>query len=112
MARLTPAARAVLSRVPAVDLERVRIVVVPFLTPGVAAMTLGRVVLVRRGQERNLGLLAHELVHVGQWRELGTARFLHHYLADYLRGRRAGLSHWAAYRAIALEVDARTRSGH
>lgn len=87
-------------------------IVVPVLTPGVAAMTIGRVVLVRRGHEHDLGLLAHELVHVQQWRELGVIRFLRQYLADYLRGRRAGLSHWDAYGAIRLEVDARTRSGH
>lgn len=111
VARLTPAARAALTLVPAVDRDRVRVVVVPVLTPGVAAMTLGRFVLVRRGQERNLGLLAHELVHVQQWRELGVARFLRRYLVDYLHGRRVGMSHGAAYRAIGLEAEARARSG-
>ena len=39
------------------------------LTPGVAAMTLGRWILVRRGHEPTSGCIAHELVHVEQWRD-------------------------------------------
>ena len=112
MARLTPAAQARFVHVRAIDRARARVIVVPVLTPGVAAMTLGRFVFVRRSHERDLGLLAHELVHVEQWRELGVVRFLRVYLADYLRGRRAGMTHWVAYRAISLEADARTRAGH
>ena len=52
-------------------------------------------------------LIVHELVHVGQWSRLGFFRFLGSYLAGYLRGRLAGLSHMAAYRAIPLELEAR-----
>jgi hypothetical protein len=37
--------------------------------------------------------------------------FLREYLGAYLRARRAGLAHWAAYRAIPLEAEARLRSG-
>ena len=51
-------------------------------------------------------LLAHEGVHVEQWRRLGPVRFLVAYITDYLRGRLAGLPHDAAYRAIALEQEA------
>jgi len=89
------------------DLERTRVVVVPFLTPGVSGMTLGRYVLLRRDRTADVGLLAHELVHVQQWREMGALRFLGRYLGDYLRGRLRGLGHWDAYRAISLEADAR-----
>jgi Domain of unknown function (DUF4157) len=51
-------------------------------------------------------LLAHELVHVRQYRRLGTAAFLGHYVGEYLRGRLAGASHAEAYRAISFEREA------
>ena len=110
-ARLSPEARIRFAHVDAVDTARVRVVVVPALTPGIVAMTLGRWILVRRGHESDVGLLAHELVHVEQWRTHGAIRFLRAYLGDYVRGRRAGLRHWPAYRAIAFESEARLRSG-
>lgn len=109
---LTKDAQARYAHVDAVDAGRARIVVVPWLQPGVAAMTLGRFVLVRRGHEQRADLIAHELVHVAQWRELGIVRFLTRYLGDYARARRAGMGHWDAYRAISLEADARERSGN
>ncbi len=108
---LSPDAQIRYAHVRLVDAARARVVIVRWLTPGVAAMTLGRFVLVRRGQEDNVELIAHELVHVEQWREYGPARFLARYLAAYVRGRRAGLAHWAAYRAIPFEQEARLRSG-
>ena len=97
--------------VPLVDVARARIVDVPFLTPGVAAMTLGRMILLRRDHRDDEVLLGHELVHVRQWRELGAARFLWRYLGAYARGRFAGLGHQRAYEAIPLEVEARTLAG-
>lgn len=51
-------------------------------------------------------LVAHELVHIRQWQRLGVGRFLRLYLGDYLRGRRQGLDHHGAYRAISLEREA------
>ena len=57
-------------------------------------------------------LIEHELVHVRQWQQLGTIRFLRLYIADYLRGRRQGLGHNRAYLAISLEREAREISGH
>lgn len=101
------AARPAGSTVSWVDVHRARIVVVPFLTPGVAAMTLGRWILTRHGHEHDEALVAHELVHVRQWRELGAMRFVWRYLSAYVQGRRRGLSHWQAYRAIPLEQEAR-----
>ena len=97
--------------VPPADVARARIVDVPFLTPGVAAMTLGRLILLRRDHAGDDALVAHELVHVRQWRELGATRFLWRYLGAYARGRFAGLSHQRAYEAIPLEVEARTLAG-
>ena len=74
-------------------------------------MTLGRFVLVRRGHERDRGLLAHELVHVRQWREHGPVRFLARYLGAYITNRRRGLGHRAAYESIPFEIEARTLTG-
>jgi len=97
--------------VPPADVARARIVDVPWLTPGVAAMTLGRLILLRRDHRHDDALVAHELVHVRQWRELGAPRFLWRYLGSYARGRWGGLSHAAAYLAIPLEVEARELAG-
>jgi hypothetical protein len=97
--------------VPPADVARARIIEVPWLQPGVAAMTLGRVILVRRDHRGDVALLAHELVHVRQWRELGPGRFLWRYLGAYARGRAAGLGHQRAYEAIPLEVEARELAG-
>ncbi|MBP7929819.1 MAG: DUF4157 domain-containing protein [Acidimicrobiia bacterium] len=99
-----------MNHVSEVDASRARLVPVGWLPPGVDAMTIGSRIFVRRGHEDSFGLLAHELVHVEQWREMGAARFLTSYLSDYFRGRRQGLSHDEAYRAIPQEVEARQRS--
>lgn len=61
-----------------------------------------------------LALIAHELVHVRQYRELGAWRFRRAYLREYLAGRLGRLGHEAAYRNIsferaAREVEARVR---
>ncbi len=63
-----------------------------------------------RGSHWARALLAHELVHVEQYRRLGLFRFLARYVREYLSGRRQGLSHLEAYRAISLEKEARERS--
>jgi hypothetical protein len=109
--RLDVLERRQFTHVPARDLGRARLLSVPVLTPGVAGMTLGRFILVRRGHERDRELIAHELVHVRQWRELGAARFLIRYLAAYTRGRWRGLGHKAAYEAIPFEAEARAVAG-
>ena len=99
------------THVPSIDRDRARIVVVRWLTPGVSAMTIGRWILVRRGHELDAGLLAHELVHVQQWREQRALPFLARYVGEYLRYRARGLRHWPAYLAISFEEEARARSG-
>jgi hypothetical protein len=109
---LTVEEQARYPRVPDLDRERARLVTVPVLTPGIAGMTLGRWILLRRGHEHDPALVGHELVHVRQWRELGPARFLWRYLGAYLRARLRGLRHRDAYAAIPLEQEARAISGH
>ncbi len=74
--------------------------------PGSAAITVGSVVSVRRRYADDPRLLRHEAEHVRQWRELGKIRFLRQYLGAYLRWRRHGFGHQAAYRLIPLEVEA------
>jgi hypothetical protein len=77
------------------------------LPPGVAAMTLGRVVLVGRGVVVNDALYRHELEHVRQYSRHGWSGFLVRYFTEYLRLRRAGNPHAGAYRGISFEVEAR-----
>jgi hypothetical protein len=109
-ARLRPEVRTQCAHVDALDADRARVIVVPALPAGVMAMTLGRWILVRRGHEADAGLLAHELVHVEQWRTHGAVDFLRAYLGAYARGRWSGLGHWAAYHAIPFEAEARDRT--
>jgi hypothetical protein len=79
----------------------------PLLPPQAGAMTLGRTILIRPGREDDDDLLAHELVHVRQWADLGHLRFLVRYLGAYLANLARLRRHMAAYRAIPLEVEAR-----
>lgn len=74
--------------------------------PGSAAITIGSVVSVRRRWADDPVLLRHEEEHVRQWRDLGYARFLRQYVGAYVRWRRKGFGHQAAYRLIPLEVEA------
>ena len=57
--------------------------------------------------ERSGSLIVHELTHLEQYARLGPLRHVTQYLGDYLRSRVRGASHWDAYRAIRLEVEAR-----
>lgn len=57
-------------------LGRVKLVRTNLLPPAADGMTIGRFVFLRgdRIQDRSTTLLAHELVHVRQFAELGAAR--------------------------------------
>jgi hypothetical protein len=78
------------------------------------ALTIGRHVFVTRRTARQIAsrsasgarLISHELAHVAQFSREGAARFLLRYVREYARGRRRGLSHSAAYRAISFEEEA------
>jgi len=83
---------------------------VPVLAPGADAMTLGHTVLMRRGHAASQRLLAHELVHVQQWSQLGVVGFLHRYLVAYAKNLVRLCNHHAAYLAIPLEDEARDRA--
>lgn len=55
-------------------------------------------------------LLAHEMVHVEQYRRRGVTRFLARYFGEYLVGRARGRSHRESYLAIGFEREAREAS--
>lgn len=74
--------------------------------PGAAAITVWRVISVRRANAGDVHLMRHEREHLAQWRRLGVGRFLAQYLGAYLRGRAHGYGHADAYRLIPLEVEA------
>jgi hypothetical protein len=78
--------------------------------PGAAAITLGRLIIVRARAADDPRLLRHELVHVEQWRRLGVVRFLARYLGSYVRWRLRGHGHRAAYLRIPQEVEAEWRA--
>ena len=76
------------------------------VAPGASATTVGSVVFIRPESLDSARLLRHEHVHVRQYRELGIVGFLRRYLADYAGWRARRYPHRAAYRRIALEVEA------
>lgn len=78
--------------------------------PGADAWTLGSLVIVRRRSAEQAHLLAHELEHVHQWRELGAVGFLRSYLAAYFHWRLRGYPHAASYRRIPAEISAEWRA--
>jgi len=96
--------------IPRTVAERARLHRVRILPPGSSGMTLGHQVLLRRGQEGDRKLVAHELVHAAQYADRGRLRFLARYLADYARNLVRLRNHRQAYLAIPAEVDARARS--
>ena len=92
--------------------ERVKLVRVPFLPAAADGMTLGRIVLLRgnRIDDRASKLIAHELVHVRQFAELGPLRFIGRYVGEYVRNLVRLRSHREAYASISLEVEARAEA--
>jgi hypothetical protein len=80
---------------------------------GATAVTWGSRIIARPGtlnsdDAAGLELLAHELVHVRQYRALGRGTFLLRYFSEYLVGRWRGKSHARAYHDISFEVEARS----
>ena len=90
-------------------LGRVRLVRTNLLPPAADGMTVGRFIFLRgeRIQDRSTTLLAHELVHVRQFAELGPVRFFSQYLGAYFKNVWKLRNHRAAYLAIPLEQEAR-----
>ena len=89
--------------------KKVRIFEVPVLPRGADGMTIGTWIFLKNDRDRagDRTLLAHELVHVRQFAELGYLRFSARYLREYLAGLREHRNHRRAYLAIPAEVEAR-----
>jgi len=83
-----------------------RVVVGGPVPPQADAITLGKTILVRKQAADHSGLMAHELVHVRQFQDLGALGFVIRYVGAYARFRLSGYSHMAAYRRIPLEIEA------
>ncbi|MCY3648400.1 MAG: DUF4157 domain-containing protein [Acidimicrobiaceae bacterium] len=92
--------------------RRARVQKVPFLAPGSHGMTVGRLILLLRDDDHSgrRTLLAHELVHVEQYAQLGAVRFLRRYLREYFANLCRLRSHRQAYLAISFEAEARAAS--
>ena len=108
MRRLTSAELDAYDVLPRALATRVRIQRVPFLAPGSSGMTIGRVVLLRNDGafDGSRKIIAHELVHVRQYYELGLLRFLSRYVKSYVRALWRHRRHRVAYHAIPFEVQA------
>ncbi len=88
-------------------LDDTRVVVLPsvrlFACVPYVGITLGRFYLLAPSVARDEGVHAHELVHVVQWRTLGTVGFLWRYLRLFLRhGYAANPLERTAYRIESL----------
>ncbi|MGD9749859.1 MAG: DUF4157 domain-containing protein [Acidimicrobiia bacterium] len=88
--------------------RRAILVRVPVLPPGAVGMTSGRLIFLRRDEpmDGRSTLIAHELVHVRQFTEMGRLFFLVRYLAAYLSNVARLRSHRRAYLAIPQEREA------
>lgn len=79
------------------------------LGSGVHAITLGSRIFIQSDRFESVvqgsepELIAHELLHVEQWRRHGKLGFLARYLSDYVRLRVLGLTHGQAYHGIGFE---------
>ena len=92
--------------------RRVRLQKVPVLPRGSSGMTIMRLVLLKSDDDHDgtRKLIAHELVHVRQYAELGYLRFSYRYLRDYFRNLIEHRKHRPAYLPIAAEVEARAEA--
>ena len=90
-------------------LDNVRLLRTNLIPPAAAGMTIGKFVLLRDDHimRTSSTLLAHELVHVRQFAEMGAPRFLFTYLSEYVRNLWRCRNHHQAYLDISLEVEAR-----
>lgn len=89
--------------------SRVWLVRIASLPGPYVGMSLGRFLLLAKPVPDNGSslLLAHELVHVRQWMELGVAGFTYRYLRDFVGGLRRYRRWDLAYRQIEAEKEAR-----
>ena len=94
--------------------RRVKLIRTNLLPPAADGMTIGRFVLVRGNhiEHRSSTLLAHELVHVRQFAEMGVVPFLASYFSSYAKNLLRTRNHRQAYLDIPLEVEARKEASN
>lgn len=89
--------------------RRARIHAIAWLPGRYVGITLGRRIFLAQevADDGTSTLLAHELVHVRQWHELGVVGFTTRYLGDFVTNLRRTRRWHPAYSAIGAEVEAR-----
>ena len=90
-------------------LQRVRLIRTNLLPRAADGMTIGRFVFLRGDhiEHKSSALMAHELVHVRQFAEMGMLRFFASYVGAYVRNLWRTKNHRQAYLDIPLEQEAR-----
>jgi hypothetical protein len=107
--RLTSTEIEAYDHIPSELARKVWLVDIGYLPGPYLGLTLGRFVLLAdMGPATGTDLLlAHELVHVRQWTELGVAGFSYRYLRDFAVGLRRHRRWRIAYAQIEAEEEAR-----
>ncbi len=110
--RLSPTELDAYDHIPRHLAKRVRIWSIPALPGPFTGMTMGRHIVLGHPVDRTGGstLLAHELVHVRQWAELGAVGFGLRYLGSFAGGVRRHHRWMSAYRDIPAEREARSEA--
>ena len=88
--------------------SRVKVIRVPFLLGRYQGMVFGRRVFLRKNvpADGESLLMAHELVHVGQWSDLGVVGFSTRYLTQFGAGLIRTRSWNKAYEGVKFEQEA------
>lgn len=89
----------------AADYEGVPVMVCEkLLQEWTSGITIGNTIFVKRGFEKRIDVLSHELVHIEQWRRLGDFFIIAYFSSWFIAGLRHG---WEkAYRENPFEVEA------
>lgn len=108
--RLTPSEIEAYDLIPAEISRRVVMIRVPLLPGPYSGMTLGPVVVLAKTIRPDAPhpLMAHELVHVRQYHEMGLPLFAWRYNRAFVKGLLQFRSWNKAYRAIPAEQEARS----
>ena len=99
--------------IPPFIVTRARLHFVQWVPGGRSGFTFGRHIWVRRDKYVSIrnpalrSLVAHELVHVQQFKRQGVIRFSYRYVSEYLKNRFDGEDHKTAYLNISAEKEAR-----
>ncbi len=107
--RLNNEELAAYGHIPRALAQRVRVIEIPALPGQYVGVTLGRHILLAEAvsDRGDSALLAHELVHVRQWKEQGPWRFAFAYSSSFVKALVRTRSWQQSYNQIPAEVEAR-----